>query len=262
MGRLLFSGGSQRAEHEGGRSSELLLGGEAAAETLDQLLDDVAGLLCGHVLLVEGDREIGVQIASGAQAVVAAVGVVPVQRAIGADEAGAMLVPIGGRAEGRGQPPPVVCVGDHVAVAPVLVDRQQEDGDVAGAVVLQAVVGRQVELTRQEGAGAAGGVDQGVEEGAVQVAQAAGLAEVVAVAVVEGAILDDLLSQAEGAGGVMFQHDPALAGIVEGGAAGRGLECFFHGFAPFVLGGRPLGLACIFFSGSPARIRLSQCGQM
>lgn len=173
-----------------------------------------------------------------------------------------MLVPIGGRAEGRGQPPPVVCIGDDVAVAPVLVDRQQEDGDVAGAVVLQTVVGRQVELTRQEGAGAAGGVDQGVEEGAVQVAQATGIAEVVAVAGVEGAILDGLLSKAEGSGGVMFQHDPSLAGIVKGGAAGCGLECFFHGFAPFVLGGRPLGLACMFFSGSPERIRISQCGQM
>ena len=47
-----------------------------------------------------------------------------------------------------------MCIRDSVAVAPVLVDRQQEDGDGAGAVVLQAVVGGQVELRGQEGVGA------------------------------------------------------------------------------------------------------------
>ena len=70
----------------------MILGGEGAAELLGQRRDDLAGVLrrdvvCGFVVL-DGDQEIGVQITSGAQAVVAAVGVVPVQSANGADAAG------------------------------------------------------------------------------------------------------------------------------------------------------------------------------
>ena len=70
----------------------MILGGEGAAELLGQRRYDLAGVLrrdvvCGFVVL-DGDQEIGVQITSGAQAVVALVGVVPVQSAIGADAAG------------------------------------------------------------------------------------------------------------------------------------------------------------------------------
>ena len=70
----------------------MILGGEGAAELLGQRRDDLAGVLrrdvvCGFVVL-DGDQEIGVQITSGAQAVVAAVGAVPVQSAIGADATG------------------------------------------------------------------------------------------------------------------------------------------------------------------------------
>ena len=68
----------------------MILGGEGAAELLGQRRDDLAGVLrrdvvCGFVVL-DGDQEIGVQITSGAQAVAA--GAVPVQSAIGVDEAG------------------------------------------------------------------------------------------------------------------------------------------------------------------------------
>ena len=70
----------------------MILGGEGAAELLGQRRDDLAGVfrrdvVCGFVVL-DGDQEIGVQITSGAQAVVAVVGVVPAQSAIGEDEAG------------------------------------------------------------------------------------------------------------------------------------------------------------------------------
>lgn len=261
MARLLV--GPQPAEHIGHLGPELDLGGIAAAVLLDQLLDDVAGLLRCDVLVLNGDHEIGVQITSGAQAVVAEVGEVPAQRAIGKDVAGAVLVPIGGRADSRGQPPPVVGVGDDVTVAPILVDGQEEDHGPRGAVVLQAVVCRQVDLGLEEGAAAAGGLDQVVEEGAVQVVAARALSPVVAAAIVEGTILDDLLGQTEGAAvRLMLQHDPSLAGVVEGGAAGEVLECFLHGCAPFILGDRPFGLACISLRVSSARSRLSQCGQV
>ena len=70
----------------------MILGGEGAAELLSQRRDDLAGVLrrdvvCGFVVL-DGDQEIGVQITSGAQAVVAEVGAVPDQSAIGDDDAG------------------------------------------------------------------------------------------------------------------------------------------------------------------------------
>lgn len=147
----------------------MILSGEGAAELLGQRRDDLAGVLrrdvVGGFVVLDGDQEIGVQITSGAQAEVAVVGAAPAQSAIGADAAGERLVAVRLRAEGGGQPPPVVCVGDDVAVAPVLVDRQQEDGDGAGAVVLQAVVGGQVELALEEGVGAVAGVDQIVEVG-------------------------------------------------------------------------------------------------
>ena len=74
----------------------MILSGEGAAELLGQRRDDLAGVLrrdvvcgfvCGFVVL-DGDQEIGVQITSGAQAVVAVAGVVPNQSAIGVDEAG------------------------------------------------------------------------------------------------------------------------------------------------------------------------------
>ena len=70
----------------------MILGGKGAAELLGQRRDDLAGVLrrdvvCGFVVL-DGDQEIGVQITSGAQAAVAAVGAAPVQRAIGVDAAG------------------------------------------------------------------------------------------------------------------------------------------------------------------------------
>ena len=70
----------------------MILGGEGAAELLGQRRDDLAGVLrrdvvCGFVVL-DGDQEIGVQIASGAQAVAAVAGAVPVQSAIGVDVAG------------------------------------------------------------------------------------------------------------------------------------------------------------------------------
>ena len=102
---LLLPDGSQLPEQERDLCRELALGGIGAAELVDQLRDDDGCLLRADagVLLVSvyGDQEIGVQIASGAQAEVAEVGAVPVQRAIGVDVAGAMLVPIGGRAGGR-----------------------------------------------------------------------------------------------------------------------------------------------------------------
>ena len=70
----------------------MILGGEGAAELLSQRRDDLAGVfrrdvVCGFVVL-DGDQEIGVQITSGAQAVVAAVGEDPAQSAIGVDDAG------------------------------------------------------------------------------------------------------------------------------------------------------------------------------
>ena len=70
----------------------MILGGEGAAELLGQRRDDLAGVLrrdvvCGFVVL-DGDQEIGVQITSGAQAVVAVAGEAPVQSAIGVDAAG------------------------------------------------------------------------------------------------------------------------------------------------------------------------------
>ena len=70
----------------------MILGGEGAAELLGQRRDDLAGVLrrdvVGGFVILDGDQEIGVQITSGAQAEVAVEGVVPVQRAIGDDEAG------------------------------------------------------------------------------------------------------------------------------------------------------------------------------
>ena len=70
----------------------MILGGEGAAELLGQRRDDLAGVLrrdvVGGFVVLDGDQEIGVQITSGAQAVVAVVGVAPVQSAIGVDEAG------------------------------------------------------------------------------------------------------------------------------------------------------------------------------
>ena len=70
----------------------MILGGEGAAELLGQRRDDLAGVLrrdvVGGFVVLDGDQEIGVQITSGAQAVVAVVGVVPAQSAIGVDVAG------------------------------------------------------------------------------------------------------------------------------------------------------------------------------
>ena len=70
----------------------MILGGEGAAELLGQRRDDLAGVLrrdvVGGFIVLDGDQEIGVQITSGAQAEVAEVGVVPVQRATGEDAAG------------------------------------------------------------------------------------------------------------------------------------------------------------------------------
>ena len=66
----------------------MILGGEGAAELLGQRRDDLAGVLRRDVVVLDGDQEIGVQITSGAQAVVAAAGVAPAQSAIGADAAG------------------------------------------------------------------------------------------------------------------------------------------------------------------------------
>ena len=87
-------------------------------------------------------------------------------------------------------------------------------------------------------------LEQVVEVGAVEVFLAAGDGEVVAVALVKGSGLDDVLAQAEGAAVIILQQDPALAGIVEGRAAGGVLECdLFHGVAPFVLCGRAFWLA-------------------
>lgn len=64
----------------------MILGGEGAAELLGQRRDDLAGVLrrdvVGGFVVLDGDQEIRVQITSGAQAVVAEEGVVPVQRAI------------------------------------------------------------------------------------------------------------------------------------------------------------------------------------
>ena len=52
------------------------------------------------------------------------------------------------------------------------------------------------------------------------------------------------MTKAEGAAVVVLQQDPALAGLVEGRAAGGVLECdLFHGVAPFVLCGRAFWLA-------------------
>lgn len=68
----------------------MILGGEGAAVLLGQRRDDLAGVLrrdvVGGFVVLDGDQEIGVQITSGAQAAVAAVGVVPAQSAIGEDE--------------------------------------------------------------------------------------------------------------------------------------------------------------------------------
>ena len=70
----------------------MILGGEGAAELLGQRRDDLAGVLrrdvVGGFVVLDGDQEIRVQITSGAQAEVALVGAVPVQSAIGVDEAG------------------------------------------------------------------------------------------------------------------------------------------------------------------------------
>ena len=174
-----------------------------------------------------------------------------------------MLVPVGGRAVCGREPVPVIHQRDDIAVAPVLVDRQREDGDGAGAVVLQAVVGGQVELSLEEGVRALHGVDQVVEVGAVHPLFAAGDGEVVAVVLVEGLVRDHLEAQTEGAAGeIVLQHHPLLAGVGEHGAAGGGLEGFLHGFAPFVVCGWSLWPGRWLGSVSPARSRLSQCGQM
>ena len=70
----------------------MILGGEGAAVLLGQRRDDLAGVLrrdvVGGFVVLDGDQEIGVQITSGAQAVVAVVGAVPVQSATGEDAAG------------------------------------------------------------------------------------------------------------------------------------------------------------------------------
>lgn len=54
----------------------MILSGEGAAELLGQRRDDLAGVLrrdvVGGFVVLDGDQEIGVQIASGAQAAVAA----------------------------------------------------------------------------------------------------------------------------------------------------------------------------------------------
>ena len=61
----------------------MILSGEGAAELLGQRRDDLAGVLrrdvVGGFVVLDGDQEIGVQITSGAQAVVAAVGAVRVR---------------------------------------------------------------------------------------------------------------------------------------------------------------------------------------
>ena len=70
----------------------MILGGEGAAELLGQRRDDLAGVLrrdvVGGFVVLDGDQEIGVQITSGAQAVVVEVGAAPAQSAIGGDAAG------------------------------------------------------------------------------------------------------------------------------------------------------------------------------
>ena len=70
----------------------MILSGEGAAELLGQRRDDLAGVLrrdvVGGFVVLDGDQEIGVQITSGAQAVVAVEGVESVQSAIGVDAAG------------------------------------------------------------------------------------------------------------------------------------------------------------------------------
>ena len=267
MGRLLLPDGPQLPEQERDLGRELFPGGVGAAELFDQLRDDGAGFLRADssvlVAILDRDQEIGVQIASGAQAEVAVVGEAPAQRAIVPDDAGAVLVPIGGGAVCGREPPPVVGVGDYIAVAPVLVNGQREDGDGAGAVVLQAVVGRQVELGGEEGVRALYGVDQVVEVGAVHPLFAAGGCEVVAVVLVKGLVWDQVEAQTEGAAaGFVLQRDPFLASIGEDGAAGGGLEGFLHGFAPFVVCGRSFWPGRWLGNVSPARSRLSQCGQM
>ena len=92
MAGLLLAGGSQGAEHEREGGGQLILGGEGAAELLGQRRDDLAGVLrrdvVGGFVVLDGDQEIGVQITSGAQAAVAAVGAVPAQSATGVDDAG------------------------------------------------------------------------------------------------------------------------------------------------------------------------------
>lgn len=76
MPGLLLAGSSQRAEHKREGRGQLILGGEGAAELLGQRRDDLAGVLrrdvVGGFVVLDGDQEIGVQITSGAQAVVAA----------------------------------------------------------------------------------------------------------------------------------------------------------------------------------------------
>ena len=70
----------------------MILSGEGAAELLGQRRDDLAGVLrrdvVGGFVVLDGDQEIAVLLTSWALPVAAVVGVVPVQRAIGADEAG------------------------------------------------------------------------------------------------------------------------------------------------------------------------------
>ena len=75
MGHLRFPERPQFPEQEGDLCRELLPGGIGAAELFDQLRDDGASFLRADssvlVAILDRDQEIGVQIASGAQAAVA-----------------------------------------------------------------------------------------------------------------------------------------------------------------------------------------------
>ena len=72
MGRLLLPDGPQLPEQERDLGRELFPGGVGAAELFDQLRDDGASFLRADssvlVAILDRDQEIGVQIASGAQA--------------------------------------------------------------------------------------------------------------------------------------------------------------------------------------------------
>ncbi len=218
-------------------------GGEDRLDPADGRLQRDAGLFADGCELLErlvaqlrdvGDQEIRGQEQSGAKAVVAVVGVVVVQRAISVDAA--HVVRVRGAVPGE-RPPPSVKRRNNVAVLSVLVAGEQEH--VVGAGLAEcAVLGHQVDRGLHDVAGRAiGCVRQVVKEGAVQVLAGRALAPVGVIVVIKGPVLEDVGHEDEGGVGcgVVFQHDPLVAGEGDGVASFDVLELVFHWVCSFHL---------------------------